>query len=137
MTASRALLQTTTTLLACALICLPFNLLFAAIALTGQSLISFYTSLLLVSFAGYLHLRIAFDRHILRAFLAHENDSTGHIETSNALSPEDFDQALIQLGLRKNTPQRSIRHRCQGAVMLWKQLGLITLAQALCLLIFR
>ena len=116
-----ALARTTATWLASARVCMPFNLLFAAFGWWGLAGAWRWPALLLLLYAGYLHVRLAVDRPLFEAFAA-------------GWLPADFDAARRTLGESGGTPQRSMLSRSRGALSLWRQLLALTALQGCCLL---
>ena len=71
----------------------------------------------------YCHIRIHFDRRVFQDF------------ADNRYSPEDFDYALQQNGLRQISGSRTLTQRINGALSLWRKSLYLTAAQFLILLI--
>lgn len=113
----RTAARVTAALLDSAKMCLPFNLLFAAV---GCWLMQGWLAvlwLLLALLAAYWHVRTAFDAKLFRHF------------SDGLLMPEELDKALFDLSLRKQMAERNMPSRCRGAVGLWKRLLMLTAVQ--------
>ena len=71
----------------------------------------------------YYHIRIEFDRRVFQDF------------TDGRYTPEAFDQALQQTGLRRVSDDPSMPERVSGAIALWRKSLYLTAAQLLILLV--
>lgn len=71
----------------------------------------------------YYHVRIEFDRRVFQDF------------ADSRYSPEAFDQALRQTGLRRVSDDPSMPQRVAGALALWRKSLYLTAAQAAVFLI--
>ncbi|MGF6147152.1 Uncharacterised protein [Kingella potus] len=72
----------------------------------------------------YCHIRLAFDRRVFEDFAC------------GRYTPEAFDAALRQTGLRRSFPERTaMPQRSAGALALWRKSLYLTAAQAAVLLI--
>ena len=70
----------------------------------------------------YYHIRIEFDRRVFQDF------------AEGRYTPEAFDQALRQTGLRRVSDDPSMPERVAGAIALWRKSLYLTAAQLLMLL---
>ena len=66
----------------------------------------------------YYHIRIEFDRRVFQDF------------ADGRYTPEAFDQALRQTGLRRVSDDPSMLQRVAGAIALWRKSLYLTAAQA-------
>ena len=66
----------------------------------------------------YYHIRIEFDRRVFQDF------------ADGSYTPEAFDQALRQTGLRRVSDDPSMLQRVAGAIALWRKSLYLTAAQA-------
>ena len=66
----------------------------------------------------YYHIRIEFDRRVFQDF------------ADGSYTPEAFDQALRQTGLRRVSDDPSMLQRVAGAIALWRKSLSLTAAQA-------
>ena len=66
----------------------------------------------------YYHIRIEFDRRVFQDF------------ADGSYTPEAFDQALRQTGLRRVSDDPSMPERVAGAIALWRKSLYLTAAQA-------
>lgn len=66
----------------------------------------------------YYHIRIEFDRRVFQDF------------ADGRYTPEAFDQALRQTGLRRVSDDPSMPERVAGAIALWRKSLYLTAAQA-------
>ena len=99
-----------------------FNaLLFALFAQRGGawSAVQFVLAAVLL----YYHIRIEFDRRVFQDF------------ADGRYTPEAFDQALRQTGLRRISDSLSMPQRVSGAIALWRKSLYLTAAQLLILLV--
>ena len=71
----------------------------------------------------YYHIRIEFDRRVFQDF------------ADGRYTPEAFDQALQQTGLRRVSDDPSMPERVSGAIALWRKSLYLTAAQLLILLV--
>ena len=71
----------------------------------------------------YYHIRIEFDRRVFQDF------------ADGRYTPEAFDQALQQTGLRRVSDAPSMPERVSGAIALWRKSLYLTAAQLLILLV--
>lgn len=83
----------------------------------------FAVQLVLAAVLLYCHIRIHFDRRVFQDF------------ADNRYSPEDFDYALQQNGLRQISGSRTLTQRINGTLSLWRKSLYLTAAQFLILLI--
>ena len=79
--------------------------------------------LVLAAVLLYYHIRIEFDRRVFQDF------------ADGRYTPEAFDQALQQTGLRRVSDDPSIPERVSGAIALWRKSLYLTAAQLLILLV--
>ena len=112
----------TSRLLATARYTAVFNvLLFALSAQRGGAWSA--VQLVLAAVLLYYHIRIEFDRRVFQDF------------ADGRYTPEAFDQALQQTGLRRVSDDPSIPERVSGAIALWRKSLYLTAAQLLILLV--
>ena len=78
--------------------------------------------LVLAAVLLYYHIRIEFDRRVFQDF------------ADGRYTPEAFDQALQQTGLRRVSDDPSIPERVSGAIALWRKSLYLTAVQLLILL---
>ena len=78
--------------------------------------------LVLAAVLLYYHIRIEFDRRVFQDF------------ADGRYTPEAFDQALQQTGLRRVSDAPSMPERVSGAIALWRKSLYLTAAQLLILL---
>ena len=71
----------------------------------------------------YYHIRIEFDRRVFQDF------------ADGRYTPEAFDQALRQTGLRRVSDDPSLPERVAGAIALWRKSLYLTAAQSAVFLI--
>ena len=71
----------------------------------------------------YYHIRIEFDRRVFQDF------------ADGRYTPEAFDQALRQTGLRRVSDDPSLLQRVAGAIALWRKSLYLTAAQSAVFLI--
>ena len=74
--------------------------------------------LVLAAVLLYYHIRIEFDRRVFQDF------------ADGRYTPEAFDQALRQTGLRRVSDDPSMPERVAGAIALWRKSLYLTAAQA-------
>lgn len=99
-----------------------FNaLLFALSAQRGGAWSA--VQLVLAAVLLYYHIRIEFDRHVFQDF------------ADGRYTPEAFDQALRQTGLRRVSDDLSMPQRVAGAIALWRKSLYLTAAQSAVFLI--
>jgi hypothetical protein len=99
-----------------------FNaLLFALSAQRGGAWSA--VQLVLAAVLLYYHIRIEFDRRVFQDF------------ADGRYTPEAFDQALRQTGLRRVSDDPSMPKRVAGAIALWRKSLYLTAAQAAVFLI--
>ena len=79
--------------------------------------------LVLAAVLLYYHIRIEFDRRVFQDF------------ADGRYTPETFDQALQQTGLRRVSDDPSMPERVSGAIALWRKSLYLTAAQLLILLV--
>ena len=79
--------------------------------------------LVLAAVLLYYHIRIEFDRRVFQDF------------ADGRYTPEAFDQALRQTGLRRVSDGLSMPQRVSGALALWRKSLYLTAAQLLILLV--
>ena len=79
--------------------------------------------LILAAALLYYHIRIEFDRRVFQDF------------ADGRYTPETFDQALQQTGLRRVSDDPSMPERVSGAIALWRKSLYLTAAQLLILLV--
>ena len=79
--------------------------------------------LVLAAVLLYYHIRIEFDRRVFQDF------------ADGRYTPEAFDQALRQTGLRRVSDGLSMPQRVSGAIALWRKSLYLTAAQLLILLV--
>ena len=79
--------------------------------------------LVLAAVLLYYHIRIEFDRRVFQDF------------ADGRYTPEAFDQALQQTGLRRVSDDPSMPERVSGAIALWRKSLYLTAAQLLILLV--
>ena len=79
--------------------------------------------LVLAAVLLYYHIRIEFDRRVFQDF------------ADGRYTPEAFDQALRQTGLRRISDGLSMPQRVSGAIALWRKSLYLTAAQLLILLV--
>ena len=79
--------------------------------------------LVLAAILLYYHIRIEFDRRVFQDF------------ADGRYTPEAFDQALRQTGLRRVSDDPSLPERVAGAIALWRKSLYLTAAQAAVFLI--
>ena len=99
-----------------------FNaLLFALSAQRGGAWSA--VQLVLAAVLLYYHIRIEFDRRVFQDF------------ADGRYTPEAFDQALRQTGLRRVSDAPSLPQRVAGAIALWRKSLYLTAAQSAVFLI--
>ena len=99
-----------------------FNaLLFALSAQRGGAWSA--VQLVLAAVLLYYHIRIEFDRRVFQDF------------ADGRYTPEAFDQALRQTGLRRVSGSLSMPQRVAGAIALWRKSLYLTAAQSAVFLI--
>ena len=79
--------------------------------------------LVLAAVLLYYHIRIEFDRRVFQDF------------ADGRYTPEAFDQALQQTGLRRVADSRDMPQRVSGVLALWRKSLYLTAAQLLILLV--
>ena len=79
--------------------------------------------LILAAVLLYYHIRIEFDRRVFQDF------------ADGRYTPEAFDQALRQTGLRRVSDDPSMPERVAGAIALWRKSLYLTAAQSAVFLI--
>ena len=79
--------------------------------------------LVLAAVLLYYHIRIEFDRRVFQDF------------ADGRYTPEAFDQALRQTGLRRVSDDPSLLQRVTGAIALWRKSLYLTAAQSAVFLI--
>ena len=79
--------------------------------------------LILAAALLYYHIRIEFDRRVFQDF------------ADGRYTPEAFDQALRQTGLRRVSDDPSMPERVAGAIALWRKSLYLTAAQSAVFLI--
>ena len=79
--------------------------------------------LVLATVLLYYHIRIEFDRRVFQDF------------ADGRYTPEAFDQALRQTGLRRVSDDPSMPERVAGAIALWRKSLYLTAAQSAVFLI--
>ena len=79
--------------------------------------------LVLAAVLLYYHIRIEFDRRVFQDF------------ADGRYTPEAFDQALRQTGLRRVSDDPSMPQRVAGAIALWRKSLYLTAAQSAVFLI--
>ena len=79
--------------------------------------------LILAAALLYCHIRIEFDRHVFQDF------------ADGRYTPEAFDQALQQTGLRRVADSRDMPQRVSGVLALWRKSLYLTAAQSTIFLI--